>query len=63
MKMLKVLLLGGVLFLVGCAISANKDGNFMILRGWGAKNAEWNADGSGKISKEEPIQTPSALNP
>ena len=43
---------------MGCAVTEERDGNTLTLRGWGAKQAKWGADGSAEISKEEPIRTP-----
>ena len=44
------------LFLSGCTTIASREGDKMILRGWGAKSAEW-PDGA-KIEKEEPVRIP-----
>ena len=47
-----------LIFLTGCAVTAEGDGDTLTLKGWGAKQAKWGADGSAEISKEEPIRTP-----
>ena len=46
---------------ISCAVTANREGDKLILKGWGAKSAEWTADGGAKISKEEPIRTPDLM--
>jgi len=56
MKFLIILL---AIFLSGCAVSASKNGDTLLLRGWGAKRAVW-PDGS-SIEKEEPIHVPNIL--
>ena len=50
-----------IILLCGCAVTAEKQGDKLILKGWGAKSAKWSADGSAEISKEEPIRTPDLL--
>ena len=46
--------------LSSCAIQATRHGDFMQLKGWGAKSANWeDADGSKySINKEEPLRVP-----
>ena len=46
---------------ISCTVTANRKGDKLILKGWGAKSAEWTADGGAKISKEEPIRTPDLM--
>ena len=57
-----LLLLITIFVFSGCAVMATKaeDGT-MVLKGWGGKSAEWSADGSGKISKEEPVRVPDIM--
>lgn len=43
----------------GCTVTATRDGDTMVLKGFGAKEAKW-SDGSG-ISKEEPFKVPDVL--
>lgn len=44
------------LLLCGCAVTGEKEGNKMTLRGWGAKKAVFSDNSS--IEKEEPIRIP-----
>jgi len=46
--------------LLGCAVEANRHGDFMQIKGWGAKSAEWEDSDGHKfaIEKEEPIKIP-----
>ena len=48
-----------LLFLVGCTVTANRDGDKMELRGFGAKYGKW-ADGA-EIGKQEPLAIPDAV--
>lgn len=48
-----------VLLVSGCAVKATKEGNTMILRGYGAEGAKW-ADGS-EITKRETVRIPEIM--
>ncbi len=50
------------LLLAGCAVSAERDGDTLVLRGFGAKSATWERDGEKySISKGEPFSVPDIL--
>jgi len=46
--------------LSGCCVKATRDGDTLILNGWGAKSAKW-SDGA-EITKEEPIRVPNIMS-
>jgi uncharacterized protein YceK len=45
-----------VIFLSGCAVVAERHGNKLILKGYGAKKAKW-SDGA-EIERQEPLRIP-----
>ena len=56
--MIKGLLLFALL-LAGCAVSAEKKGDILTLRGFGAKKATWPEGYS--IEKDEPFSVPKTI--
>ena len=51
-----------ILSLTGCAVTAERTGDFLKLEGWGASSASWEKDGEKySISKSEPIKVPDIL--
>ena len=47
---------------MGCAVIAEREGNSMKLKGWGATSASWEKDGEKySITKEEALKTPDIL--
>ena len=44
---------------ISCTTIAEREGDKLILRGWGSKSAKWE-DGA-EITKEEPIRVPNIL--
>ena len=50
------------LLLVGCAVSAHRDGDKLTLTGFGVSSASWEKDGEKySISKNEPFKVPDIL--
>ena len=59
---MKNLLIILVFLISGCAVSAEREGDKLILRGFGAKQATWEKDGEKySISKGEPFSVPDIL--
>ena len=48
-----------LIILSGCTVKAVRDGDTMVLRGWGAKKAVW--ENGVSIEKEEPISVPDIM--
>ncbi len=58
MRMIVIL----IVFISGCAISAERNGDTLVLKGFGAKSASWEKDGEKyTISKGEPFSVPDIL--
>ena len=58
-----IILLLFCLLSISCAITANRKGDKLILRGYGAKSASWEKDGEKySIEKSEPIKVPEIIN-
>ena len=51
-----------LIFLVGCTTTAHREGNFMVLKGYGAKEASWEKDGEKySISRDKAIPIPDII--
>lgn len=51
-----------VFLISGCAVSAHRDGDTLILKGFGVQQATWEKDGEKySISKKEPFSVPSLV--
>ena len=51
-----------LILVMGCAATANRDGDKLTLKGWGATSATWEKDGEKySISKQEALKVPDIL--
>ncbi len=52
-----------ILVLSGCLVQADRRGDLMTLKGWGAKRGEWTDKDGNKfvIEKQEPLKVPDLI--
>ena len=58
-KLVSLVIIGIVIIGIGCCVKATKQGDTMVLRGFGAKKATWPEGYS--IEKDEPFSVPDII--